>query len=115
MMMGGGGFGGINLGGNFARGGQATGQARMTLASSEEDFGKAFDPRVIRRLWTFVSPYKLRVALGVVLLLLYTATVILNPLIPGLAINQVTKHSNKGLIVICVLFCVNNVVMWLAQ
>lgn len=115
MFGGGGGMGGINLGGNLGRGAGVLGLNRTMLANSEEDYGKAFDPRVIRRMWTFVAPFKLRVVWSVVLLLVYTATVILNPLIPGLAINQVTEHSNRGLLVICGLFLVNNVAMWLAQ
>src|SRR5215831_2280817 len=98
MMFGGGGMGGINLGGNLGRGAGVLGLNRTMLANSEEDYGKAFDPRIIRRMWTFVAPYKLRVVLSVVLLLIYTATVILNPLIPGLAINQVTQHNDRGLL-----------------
>jgi ABC-type multidrug transport system fused ATPase/permease subunit len=115
MMFGGGGFGGINLGGTAGRGAEATGQSRMALASSEEDFGRAFDPRVVRRLWTFVAPYKKRVALSIALLLIYTSTVILFPLIPGLAINAITHHDSTGLLVMCGLLLVNNVIMWLAQ
>jgi ATP-binding cassette subfamily B protein len=116
MMFGaGGGMGGINLGGNLGRGSGAMGLNRTMLANSEEDYGKAFDPRIIRRMWGWVRPYKLRVLAGVVLLFIYTATVILLPLIPGLAINAITQHSYNGLWLMCALFMVNNVVMWLSQ
>ena len=110
-----GGGGPINLSGSIGRGGTSTGLGNATLASSEEDFGKAFDPRVIRRLWTFVSPYSVRIAVSVVLLLLYTITVILLPLLPGLAINEIQAGSMRGLLIICAAFVVNNVVMWLSQ
>ncbi|HEY7294044.1 MAG TPA: ABC transporter transmembrane domain-containing protein, partial [Dehalococcoidia bacterium] len=115
MMFGGGGMGGINLGGSLGRGAGQLGLNRTMLANSEEDYGKAFDPRVIKRMWQYVAPYKLRVALSVVLLFIYTATVILNPLIPGLAINQITEHNNRGLLIVCGVFMVNNTVMWLSQ
>ncbi len=115
MMFGGGGPGGINLGGNLGRGAGITGLNRTALAQSEEDYGKAFDPIVIKRMWRFVAPYKLRVAVSILLLFIYTAAVILNPLIPGLAINQVQDHNSRGLLLMCGLFMVNSVVMWLAQ
>ncbi len=115
-MFGGPGGHGINLGGALGgRGGESTGAVRMTLASSESDFGKAFDPRIMRRMWTFMAPYKLRVFISVFLLLLYTATLILYPLIPGLAINAIIQHHVALFLEICGLFIVNNVVMWLAQ
>ena len=114
-MMGGFGGGNINLGGNMGRGSGATGLQRAALASSEEDYGKAFDSRVLKRLWTFVSPFRGRVAISIVLLLLYTATVTLNPLLPGLIINQATDGDTNEMMVLCVLFMVNAVVMWLAQ
>ena len=68
-----------------------------------------------------MRPFKLRVFVSLVLLLIYTATVILNPLIPGLAINainsQLTNHTQQynSLYLICVVFMVNNVASWLAQ
>ena len=52
----GGGGGRISLGGNLGPGGPP-GRDRATLATSEADFGKAFDARVYRRLATFVSPF----------------------------------------------------------
>jgi hypothetical protein len=68
MMFGGGGHG-INLGGTLGQGADSTGLSRMALARSEEDFGKAFEPRIMKRLWRFMAPYKLRVAMSVLLLL----------------------------------------------
>jgi ATP-binding cassette, subfamily B, multidrug efflux pump len=110
------GGGGINLGGTSGmRGGGGGIVGRASLATSEEDYGKAFDSRVIRRLWTFVAPFKLRIAVGVTLLFIYTGTVILNPLIPGLAIIQIEHHSTRGLVLMCGFFLANNLVMWLSQ
>ena len=58
-------------------GGDSTGQSRMTLAASEDDFGKAFDNRIMRRMWQYMSPYKLRVFISVFLLLVDYATYVL--------------------------------------
>jgi len=71
--MGGGGMNfarGLALGSNGPGGGGA-GANRGGLATSEEDFGKAFDPRVIGRLWRYAAPYKKRIMVGIVLLLVY--------------------------------------------
>src|SRR6266700_1990184 len=114
-MWGGPGGRGLNLGGTFGPGSESSGVARLALASSESDYGKAFDARIFRRMWSFMSPYKLRVFLSLGLLLVYTATLILYPLIPGLAINAITQHQTARFLVICALFVVNNLAMWLSQ
>lgn len=87
----------------------------MTLAHSEEDFGKAFDARVMRRMWQYISPYKLRVVISIMLLFLYVGSQVLYPLIPGLAINAITGHENERFLLICAAFVINNVIMWLSQ
>ncbi len=88
---------------------------RMGLASSEEDFGKAFDPRVIARLWKYAAPFKLRIALSVVFLVLNSIATILTPLIPGLAINAIVDQDETLLYVMCAAFLVNNTVLWLTS
>ena len=114
-MMGGMGFArGLAMGGGTPGMGGG-GQNQRGLATSEEDFGRAFDPRVIGRLWRYASPFKVRIAIGVVLLLINTGTAVLGPLIPGLAINYIHDRDSTGLYLICGLFIVNNTVMWLSQ
>lgn len=88
---------------------------RMGLASSEEDFGKAFDPRVIGRLWKYAAPFKMRIALSVVFLILNSVATILTPLIPGLAINAIVDGNETRLYVMCGLFLANNTVLWLTS
>lgn len=105
----------FNLGGNVGMGGDSTGQSRITLAASEDDFGKAFDSRIMQRMWRYMAPYKLRVFISVFLLLVYDATYVLYPLIPGLAINAIAHHDVHSFILACVFFVINNVVMWLSQ
>ncbi len=86
-----------------------------SLTMSEEDFGKPFDYRLMKRLWGYVAPYRLRIAAATVLLLLYTGTAILNPLIPGLAINAIRAGDATSLVWMCLFYLVNNTIMWLAQ
>ena len=68
-----GGMGGLHhlaLGGGGGKMGGGGGQ--HFTAVSEDDFGKPFDYRIMKRLWGYVAPYRLRIAAGCVLLLLYT-------------------------------------------
>ncbi|MDO8672735.1 MAG: ABC transporter ATP-binding protein [Dehalococcoidia bacterium] len=85
------------------------------LSISEEDFGRPFDYRLMKRLWVYVAEYRRRIAFGTAMLLLYTATAILNPLIPGLGINAIRAGDAGGLLWMCLFFLANNTVMWLAQ
>jgi ATP-binding cassette subfamily B protein len=115
----------MNFGGNagFARNlalgssaGMGMGPAqRMGLASSEEDFGKAFDPRVIGRLWRYAAPFKKRIALSVVFLVLNSLATILTPLLPGLAINALVDHDETMLYIMAGAFLANNTVLWLTS
>lgn len=109
------GGGRISLGGSMGRGGPPE-AGRSNLAQSEADYGKAFDSRVLKRLWTFVAPFKLRVVVGAVMLVIYTfANNVMVPLIPGLAFNQLTKHSGRGLLLVCGLFVLNNLILWISR
>jgi ATP-binding cassette subfamily B protein len=115
-----GGMGGMGFARNLAMGGNTPGMGggganRGGLATSEEDFGKAFDPRVIGRLWRYASPYKKRIAFSVVLLLINTATAVFAPLVPGLAVNAIEDKDQTLLYVMCGLFLANNTIQWLSQ
>jgi ATP-binding cassette subfamily B protein len=114
------GMGGMGFARNLAMGGNTPGMGggganRGGLATSEEDFGKAFDPRVIGRLWRYASPYKKRIAFSVVLLLINTATAVIAPLIPGLAVNAIEDKDQTLLYVMSGLFLANNTIQWLSQ
>jgi ATP-binding cassette subfamily B protein len=115
-----GGMGGMGFARGIAMGGGGPGmggggQGQRGLATSEEDFGKAFDPRVIGRLWRYASPFKARIAVGALLLLINTATAVISPLIPGLAVNAIQDHDRSQLYILCAIFLVNNSVQWLSQ
>ncbi|MBW9113261.1 ABC transporter ATP-binding protein [Rhizobium cauense] len=54
----------------------------------EEMFGKAFDGNIIKRIWTFVHPYRRQVWLSVAAVLTFTAMQLLIPLIIRYAIDH---------------------------
>lgn len=54
----------------------------------EEVFGKAYDPKTVRRIWAFVRPYRKRIYLSVVAVLVFTMTQLAIPLIIGWAIDS---------------------------
>lgn len=53
----------------------------------EEVFGKAYDPKTVRRIWAFVKPYRAKIYLSVAAVLVFTATQLAIPLIIGWAID----------------------------
>lgn len=54
----------------------------------EEMFGKAFDGNIVKRIWTFVEPYRTQVMWSVVAVLTFTAMQLLIPLIIRYAIDH---------------------------
>jgi ATP-binding cassette subfamily B multidrug efflux pump len=54
----------------------------------EEVFGKAYDPRIIRRIWQFVRPYRKRVLISVISVLVFTLAQLSIPLIIRHAIDN---------------------------
>ncbi|PZM11343.1 ABC transporter ATP-binding protein [Rhizobium tubonense] len=54
----------------------------------EEIFGKVFDTNVVRRIWQFVRPYRRKMYIAVVAVLLFTASQIVIPLLIRYAIDH---------------------------
>src|SRR5690606_18084626 len=54
----------------------------------EEMFGRAFDRNIVRRIWAFVRPYRAKVIVSVVAVLVFTGTQLLIPLIIRYAIDH---------------------------
>ena len=54
----------------------------------EEVFGKAYDPKTVRRIWAFVRPYRMKIYLSVLAVLVFTGTQLAIPLIIGNAIDN---------------------------
>ncbi|MEJ7655386.1 MAG: ABC transporter transmembrane domain-containing protein [Chloroflexia bacterium] len=75
------------------------------IQHEDEILGKAYDKRIVRRLMGYISPYRKRVAVGV-LLLLSTALVDLSgPYITKIAIDRyVLSGDSSGLLGMCALY-----------
>ncbi|RVB68901.1 ABC transporter ATP-binding protein, partial [Mesorhizobium sp. M7A.F.Ca.CA.002.04.1.1] len=54
----------------------------------EEVFGKAYDPRIVRRIWSFVRPYQNRIFISVAAVLVFTLTQLAIPLVIRYAIDH---------------------------
>lgn len=54
----------------------------------EEMFGRAFDGRVVRRVWRFVHPYRMKMIIAVAAVLIFTLSQLVIPLTIGFAIDQ---------------------------
>ncbi|MGH6924316.1 MAG: ABC transporter ATP-binding protein [Propylenella sp.] len=62
----------------------------------EEMFGRAYDGRVIRRIWRFVRPYRLRMTIAVVAVLVFTLTQLALPLTIRFAIDNGIALGEAG-------------------
>ena len=54
----------------------------------EEVFGKAYDPRIVRRIWSFVKPYQGKILISVAAVLVFTLTQLAIPLVIRYAIDH---------------------------
>lgn len=54
----------------------------------EEVFGKAYDPRIVRRIWTFVRPYQKQIYISVAAVLVFTFSQLAIPLVIRYAIDN---------------------------
>lgn len=66
------------------------------VSQDEEMFGRAFDGRVLRRLVTFVRPYRTSVFLAFLAVLAFTATQIAIPLVILFAIDNALTGASPG-------------------
>ncbi len=64
----------------------------------EEALGKAYDARLMRRLLGYVRPYRVQVAVAIVLLMLASATEIAGPWLTQLAIDRAIPAGDLGLL-----------------
>ena len=73
----------------------------------EEALGKAYDGRLFKRLLTYLKPYRLQVALGILLLLLGTVLDLLGPYLIKIAIDKhIIVKISDGLLTIVAVYLV---------
>src|SRR3569623_2928428 len=69
----------------------------------EEVFGDAYDPKIVRRIWAFVDPYKSKIAISVASVLAFTATPLAIPLNIRYAIdNGMAKGAAGHVLLWCI-------------
>lgn len=62
----------------------------------EQMFGRVFDRNIVRRIWTFVRPYRRELVISVLAVLVFTATQLAIPLIIGRAIDSGLSGDAAG-------------------
>ena len=94
---------------NFGMGGHAASRGH----SDEEVFGKAYDQRVILRLFPYVKPFKKLLLISILAMLVYTTTLVAVPWIIAWAINDyVIPKDIKGLNYVFGLFLFLTFINW---
>ncbi len=67
-----------------------------SLDKEEEVFGKAYDPRIVRRIWAFVKPYQSKIYISVAAVMLFTLTQLAIPLLVRFAIDNGMHLDGSG-------------------
>jgi len=62
----------------------------------EEMFGKAYDGKIVGRIWAFVRPYRKQMYIAVVAVLVFTLTQLAIPLVIRYAIDHGMKIGESG-------------------
>jgi ATP-binding cassette, subfamily B, multidrug efflux pump len=86
-------FGGWGVGGGGGLGGPGGGGGGGALRRavdgwSDEGLGKAYDHKVVVRLAKYAAPYKIRLAIGILGTIIFSAASYTQPLVVGLAVNS---------------------------
>jgi ABC-type multidrug transport system fused ATPase/permease subunit len=107
----------MGMGGGMAGGGGFGGNAmRRSLDADGEDFGKPFDGRLFKRLLPYLRPYRGRIVVASLLMLLATASAIATPYFLQLAIDgPIRKGNMAGLIVLAVAFIIVQAINWVSS
>ena len=66
----------------------------------EEIFGKAYDPKIARRIWSFVKPYQAQIYISVAAVLVFTASQLLIPLVIRYAIDNGMKPGADPMVLV---------------
>src|SRR5579883_259429 len=110
--------------GNPLGGGRGMGPGalrRMDSGFDDEDFGRAFDGKLYRRLLPYLKPYKKQAIIAAILTLFATASNVITPYFFTLAIDHFINVRNRagqlvgdmhGLIILLIVFIAVQFVYW---
>jgi len=109
------GFGGMGGG----MGGAGRGMMRRAgmdgRSTDDEEFGKPFDGKLMRRLLPYLRPYKRQVTIAALLMLVATATSVATPYFLTVAIDDfIAKSDMHGLVLLMLGFVLMQFVNWFA-
>lgn len=89
---------------------------RATDGWEDEELGKVYDAKVVRRMAPYLKPYKLQVVLATLAMIIFAVTSRAQPFLIGLAIDRYIKDGNlNGVAVIGVALGGLALVSWLMQ
>jgi ABC-type multidrug transport system fused ATPase/permease subunit len=91
--------------------------ARPRDAADDEDevLGKAYDPRIVRRTWSYVRPHQAKMLAALGLMLCIATANLLQPYLVKLAIDVAIQNADLGLLTLAALAYVGTaLVIWLA-
>src|SRR5688572_18657037 len=71
-------------------------EAILKAFHEEERFGKAYDARLLRRLWPFLKPHRLLIWAALVVILITSAGALIRPLVMKRAIDQGVLSGDLG-------------------
>src|SRR5215468_6253449 len=91
--------------------------SRLSSAAEEaQRYGKAYDARVVRRLWPFMAPYTGSLLLATACMLGVSLSHLLAPYLVKLSLDRYIAHADLGgLTVIVCLYAGNAAVAWIMQ
>ncbi len=90
--------------------------SRPASAAEEKRYGKAYDARVVRRLWPFMAPYASRLLLATACMLGVSLSHLLAPYLVKLSLDRYIANADlAGLTVIVCLYAGNALVAWIMQ
>jgi ABC-type multidrug transport system fused ATPase/permease subunit len=90
--------------------------SRPSSAAEEKRYGKAYDARVVRRLWPFMAPYTSRLLLATACMLGVSLSHLLAPYLVKLSLDRYIVNADlAGLTVIVCLYAGNAMVAWIMQ
>jgi len=81
----------------------------------DEKLGKAYDHRVVVRLTSYLTPYRLLAGFALVAMLITTVTSVAMPWLVALAITRITTRDLAGLNLVGAIFVINAVINWSAN
>ena len=91
-------------------------RSRPASAAEEKRYGKAYDARVVRRLWPFMAPYARSLFLATACMLGVSLSHLLAPYLVKLSLDRYIVNADlAGLTVLVCLYAGNAMVAWLMQ